>query len=470
LRRELHKTAVFLCSIIFFLVAASGCAPHSLTEPSPGRLPVSFIGAPADNGQVVAADRWWHDFHDPLLDRLMEEALAGNLDLRQAYARLEQLEAASRVADAGRWPAVNLEAQTGRSGQPAAGGTVAGSSQRLSLAAGFELDLWQKLKSKSDAARLDVLAGREEVQTLYLLLTSQLADRYYLAIEQRAQLSRLDTMIESWAETVSRVEERYRQGLAQPLDVNQARQSLAAARARRPVSEAALAETEHALALLLGRFPERNIAGDLAVLPAAPQAYPAGLPADLLQRRPDIKAAALRVRAMDERVGLALADRFPSFNLLADYGSSRSSFQMVLADSFWDVLFKAALPVLDAGRRQAEVDRSRAALKEEMHRYRQTILRALQEVEDALARNHATEQRLELLDDQLRHARASTGLATDTYFQGVAGYLPVLTAQRLQLEAETQLIGARRQLISDRISLIRALGGGVDNYELKIMN
>jgi NodT family efflux transporter outer membrane factor (OMF) lipoprotein len=342
---------------------------------------------------------------------------------------------------------------------PSAVDSATGNNSSLSLAAGFELDLWQKLKKESSAANFEAQASQEDIQTLYLSLTAQVADIYYLAVEQRAQLALLDSIIESNRGTLTLIEARYNEGQARALDVYQARENLVAVQARRPVSMANLAVTEHAIAVLLGRFPEKDIAGKLTVLPAVPTAYPSGLPADLLKNRPDIRAAFLRVEARDKRLGAALADRFPNFNLLADYGKSDSSLSSVFTGTFWDIIIKAALPVVDGGRRRAEVERNRAILEEELARYQQIVRRGFQEVDDALAKNATSEERVNLLAEQLANANESARLSLDNYMFGLEGYLPVLISQRLQLEVETQLLSAKRQLIADRISLIRALGG-----------
>ena len=443
---------------LFFL---AGCAVHGVNPPAAGPLPERFMESPSP-GAVSAAEigRWWESFGDQRLDALVEEALGQNLDLARGYARLAQLEAAARIAEAGRQPFLNFTGQAGLDRQPTAAGGMSGDNYRLSLAGGYEVDLWKKLESRQEAAALEATAGREELKTLYLTVTSRLVDLYYLAVQLRAQLDLADRIVAARAETVKRIETRYREGLVQPLDLHQARQGLATARTRRPELEANLAFTEHAIAVLAGRFPEAGIGGDLAVLPATPAAFPAGLPSELLARRPDIVAAGHRVRARDARLGEALAARFPSFNLLAGYGLSRSELPVSASGYFWNLAANLLQPVLDGGRLAAEADRSRGALDEEMAVYRQTVLTAFQEVEDGLAANRLTEERIVLLAEQMEIAVATLQVATDGYFQGLNDYLPVLTAEIQQFEAENQLLAARRQLIADRISLIRALGGG----------
>ncbi len=454
------KKDLFRLAGLLLLLALSACSPQRPRQASlPQPLPVRF-GTGADE-TAVSVEPWWHQFQDPQLDALMQEALAANLDLAQGHARLRQVQALARIATAARWPSAELQGTAGRVRQKGLFGTETANSYRLSVAAGFELDLWRKLASRSEAARLDVLAARQELQTLYLSLSAQLADVYYLVVEQRAQLQLVDTTIASFADTLQRVESRYRQGLVPALDVYQSRQNLAAARARRPVVEQTLAAAEHALVVLVGRYPAQTAFGAVDRLPALDSVFAAGLPATLLTRRPDIAAAHSRLRADDARIAAAIAERFPSFNLIADYGGADSELASLLdsPNIFWNLLVNLAQPLLDGGRRRAEVDRQRALFDEHLAAYRQTVLQAFQEVEDALVQERTADERIDGLQQQVAATAGALRLATDRYLLGLSEYLPVLTAQITHAEAQRNLLEARRLRIVARTSLARAVGG-----------
>jgi len=447
---------------LFCLLALPGCTlhrPQQATLPAP--LPAAYVEQAAETAPVPAVERWWENFADARLNALIEEAFAANPELDQAFARLQQAEAQLGTVRAAQLPSLNLGGAAGRSRQSGPTGAVTADSFRLSAAAGFELDLWGKLAARTKAARLEVDAARENVKTLYLSLSARVADLYFLAVEQRAQLELADRSIAAYADTLERVERRYREGLVPALDLYQSRQTLAAARARRPLFANTLAATEHALAVLLGRYPEAETGGSLAELPLGPAAFPAGLPARLLARRPDIAAAQLRLEASDARIAAAIADRFPSFNLLGSYGGASNELGELLnsGNIFWSLLLDLAQPLYDGGRRSAEVERNRGLFRENLARYQATVLAAFQEVEDALAANRTTEERITFLGQRVEASRAALRLALDRYLQGLSDYLPVLTAQGLQFDAESQLLAARRQLLTDRISLARALGG-----------
>ncbi len=446
---------------LLFTVLLAGCSLHKPQQIAQLPLPESFVAALGAAEEAKLPERWWTIFDDSRLDTLMKQAFAGNLDLAQALARLEQLQAVRRQAGAARQPYLNLDGSGGRVRQQSVVGSVTTDSFRLSAAAGFELDLWQKIKSRSEAATLDVLASRQDIQALYLTLTAQLADLYYLAVEQRAQLALADSTIDSFKDSLARVEDRYRSGLVPAVDVYQARQNLAAAKARRPQYERTLATTEHALAVLLGRYPDRTLSGDSADIPTLDSDIAAGLPSQLLTRRPDISAALARLQASDERIGAAIAERFPAFALAGSYGGASSELDTLLRSPniFWNLLLNLAQPVFDGGRRRAEVERSRAVFRENLAKYHQSVLRAFQEVEDALAHGRTSAERIGLLEERVAAASASRRLAYDRYLQGLADYLPVLTGQAAEFDAESQLLAARRQLVSDRIALARGLGG-----------
>ncbi|NOY38771.1 MAG: efflux transporter outer membrane subunit [Nitrospirae bacterium] len=454
------KTPLF----VFIIMLSAGCAVHSPQSVSPPLpVPASF-----SEQNSLPVERWWEAFGDADLNLLMEEAFSGNPDLMQAYERFEQSRAIYRSTTAARRPSIDLQGQWSREDTPSFFGNNTGNSYILSLAAGFELDLWQKLKSRSMAAGLDMEALREEIKTLYISLSARIADLYYLAAEQRAQLKLTEQTINSYTDILSLVEGRYRQGLVPALDVYQARQNLFRVRARRAVLESSLRVTEHALSVALGHYPDNKTTGGLIELPETPAAFPSGLPSELLSRRPDVRAAFLRLKASDARVAVAVAERFPSFNLLGSYGTSSFVFSTGdIVGSFWKVLVNLSQPLLDGGRRSAEVDRSRAVFRENLAHYHKAVLKAFQEVEDALVRNRTSEERITQLQEQAEAAGSALRLSQERYMQGLSGYLPVLIAQTLYFDTQSQLLTARRQLISDRVTLARALGGEWMEHEIQ---
>ncbi len=448
-------------SILCTILVLAGCSLHDPTKvelsvtPPPEYLENQAVDEPG-----LSVDQWWLVFNNERLNRLMTELFAQNLEMTQAIARLEQVEAAFRVTRSAQSPVLAGGASQSRTSQPGLQDDFIGDNQQLSLAAGYELDLWGKLAAQSRAAELELSASRQDVETLYLGLSARLTDLYFLAVEQRAQLALTEQSIASFADTVARVENRYNLGLVPAVDMYQARQNLTGAQAARYLFEARLAEAEHAIAVLIGRYPERSPGGGLEQLPSAPTLFAVGIPADLISQRPDLQAALQRVAAADSRVAAAIADRFPSISFSGGYGSLRQDVTAgLIKGEFWSLLGNLALPIVDGGRRRAEVERKEAALREAVANYQQKVLSAFQEVEDALINNFATERRVEHLAETAQATGATLRLSTDRYLAGLVDYLPVLTAQRTDFDISSRLLGAQRQLLADRISLARSLGG-----------
>ncbi|MEE8423095.1 MAG: efflux transporter outer membrane subunit [Thermodesulfobacteriota bacterium] len=455
---RVFRKGIALISVLALLTACTAYKPQSIELPD--NLPESFTTHIEATSPEASLNKWWESFGDSKLNALMKETFSNNLSLAQAYARLDRLLAVTRSTAATRRPFFNLAGEASRTKQPGVSGDITGSNYTLSVAAGYELDLWRKLDFRTKAATLDADASREEVMSLYLTLSAQLADLYYLSVEQRAQLNLTDRTITSYEDILERVERRYKEGLVPALDIYQARQNLASAKASRPVFEANLAVAEHAISTILGHYPKQGITGELDILPEKISTFKTGIPSEILAHRPDIQAAFLRLKASDARIAAAIADRFPSFNLLGSYGSSSTALAAGdISGIFWSVLVSIAEPILDGGKRQAEVDRSRAVFKEHLANYHQTVLNAFKEVEDVLINNYTTEKRIAQLEKTVEATEASLRLSTDRYLQGLSDYFPVLTAQTFHFDAQAKLLAAQRQLLSDRISLARALGG-----------
>lgn len=456
-----------LLTILFITLSLAGCSPHrSELQSSLIEVPASYTGHGQEPSSPVG--RWWEKFDDDTLNSLMEEAFRNNLDIAKAYARMEQAMAALNITNSSRGVNITISGSGGKARQPGITSPVTSETYSLSAAAQYEIDLWGKLKSNANAARFDLMASQEDLKALFISVSAQIADLYYLAVEQRAQLDLSDRTIASFQDTLSRVERRYRSGLIPAIDVYQSRQNLASARAQRPAFASSLAVTLNALSILAGRFPDRKIGGDSSSL-IVPHDLAAGIPSQLLERRPDIEAALFRLEADDERIGAAVADRFPSFTLTGAYGGASDRLRTLLdtPNIFWNILLEAAQPVIDSGRRKYEVERRRAVFREHLVDYHKTVLTAFKEVEDALTGIESSEERIRMLSETVSVSENSLRLALDRYLQGLTDYLPVLTEQLRHFTAQSNLLSARRQLISQRIQLARAIGGEWTNPYVK---
>lgn len=441
------------------------CALHDVDiDPGPPlELPPRFS---AEGGAVAGSDRWWTDFADAGLDQAVEAALTGNLDLKVAWARVDQMRAVVQQIRAGGLPQVEASAGAGYSygvsnnpitGQSSTGGQA---NYSISVAAGFELDLWGRVAALDSAAAVDQLATRHNLEAIAVSLTASVVETWFLLAEQRATLGLIEEQIATSETQLDIIESRFGQGMSTALDVRQQRQQIAALRARMPLIRAAVTTLSTTLAVLSGVAPEPGkLELPEAALPQPPPLPAIGLPADLLLKRPDVRAAKFGVISADHRVAAAIADQLPSLRLSGSFGFQDTSLETLFTSWIFNLVGNLVAPLFDGGRRSAEVDRSRAAVEERVWTFGKALLNAFKEVEDALVRERRQAEHLAALEVQISEARQTLDEARRRYAQGLIDYLPVLTALAGTHQAEQQKLSAQRQLLSYRVQLHRALGG-----------
>lgn len=456
--------SLFLMPLLFLLL--SGCSALAPRAIEPAQLPASYQQQRPQNAEKLP-DRWWLSFADPQLNRLQQQLLDGNLDLLAALHRLQQLEALQRASAASLWPNLTFSGALMRDKSP--GGSQPGitSSQRASLAASYEVDLWNRLHDKNAAAELRRSAGQLEVQTLLLSLSAQLSEQYFLAAEQRAQLQLVAGQIGYYRELIETIGNRYRAGLAEARELYQARQNLARAEGLLPQYRTGITRAENSIALLLGQLPQQQLTG-IETLPELTSAVDVGLPASLLTQRPDVGTALTNLRAADRDLAAALADRLPAINLSAT--AFYSATQLARGDiegTFWSLALGLTQPLFDGGRRAAESDRQQAVRDERLAGYQKVILNAVQEVETALVADQNSAERQQWLQRQRQASLQERRHTQDNYRHGLLSSQDLLASEIRFLEISSQTIAAQRQWLSNRISLARALGGSWMAIELE---
>ena len=449
------------------LLSLAGCSLHKVREdvPPPVAVPERLAGA----GEAEAyVDRWWEAFATPALDRQVELALAGNLELGQAWARLDQASALARQAAAGQWPEISLTAGLGRlqsvfsAGPPIGTRSVQTDRVPLTVGAAYEVDLWRRIASLKRGAVLDSEASRQDLESIAMTLAAQVVETWFTLAEQHSRIDLLQAQLRAGGTFLELTELRFAQGLASALDVYQQRQQVAATRSELPAARASRAVARNQLAVLLGRSPGMDLEDDARALPVMPPLPPTGLTADLLARRPDVRSAQLRVASADHRVAAAIAARLPALRIGGDTGLEShdiNELDNMLDYWVWSIMANLTWPVFDGGRRKAEVDRTRAVVAERLAAFGQTVLVAVREVEDALVQEHEQLQLVRDLQRQTELARSTLREARMRYMNGLSDYLPVLTAlQSLQVLERSELT-ARHRLLSFRVQLYRSLGG-----------
>jgi len=451
-----------LCLFLLFLGACNPLQMKPLEPPDPPDNYATEQTKPV----VQLSEQWWRDFQDPQLNQLQQQLFSNNLDLRQALYRLRQLEALQKINGASLWPQINLNGSINRDSTPGVFDDILSTNKRFSVAAGYELDVWNKLKDKKKAAELRRQAGEEEVKSLLLSLSAQLSEQYFLAVEQRAQLKLLKQQIKQRQLFLKTVTERYLAGLSTGTEVYRGQQNLAIAETLIPGHQTTLTRAQNSIALLLGQ-PPGSVLIDRDDLPKLNNIVDIGLPADLLIRRPDISATLLQLAAADRELAAALAARLPAINLSATLGRSFRHLSTGDIDgTFWSLALGLTQPLVDGGRRKAETERQEAIRAENLEAYRQAMLRALQEVETALATAANDTNKATKLERQRQINLKSLLLTRDNYLYGLTDSRDLVNSQILQLEILRQQLSNQRQQLSDRITLARALGGSWMNEEL----
>ena len=434
------------------------CSMHTVKtrhEP-PVRLPAAYGGG----AKGPAPERWWQDFRDERLTGMVTRVLRENLDLARAWARLDQARAALSAADAGVWPQLSVSVRGGKSNQANQFfGRVESDSYGLTLGASYEVDLWGKVKNARGAATRELAATRADLETQAVTLAAEVAETWFSLLEARAQAGLLKAQMAVNQTYLDLIRARFDQGQASAVEVFQQRQQVIATRARLPLAEASARVMQHRLAVLLGKAPRSAGIPDGDALPDLPAVPGTGVPSDLLKRRPDLRAAHDRLVAADHRVGIAVADRYPSLKLSGSIGFQTTDIVNLFTDWIQTAAAELLAPIVDGGRKAAEEERARAVVRELLLTYGKAVLTALREVEDALTQEERQRAHIESLDAQLDVGRATLREARNRYVNGLSDYLVVLTAIRSLQQAELERLHAHRQLISYRVQLYRALGG-----------
>lgn len=442
--------------IILSAVFVSACVSDQIEVSPPVHVPVSFSAS----GEVPLPEKWWLAFQDRHINTLINQALSDNLNLKSAWERLSQAEAIARKSGAGLVPTVELNGRASRIQTRMDGATRYSDNFYLDLSASYELDLWERIRAGRDAALLDMYASQEDVMTTAITLSAETASIWYQLVEQYGQRKLLREQINTNKKMLEVVTLRFRRGQAAAADVLQQRQLVESNRGEQAQVASHIKVLKNQLAVLLGTPPNRLRFPHQTELPDLPPLPQTGLPADLIKRRPDITGAYYALKTADRRVAEAVADRFPRISLAAQVSSSGTETRDLFNDWINTIAANLLGPVIDGGRRRAEVDRTRAVADEKLYLYGQTILGALKEVETALVQERRRHQYIQSLEKQLALSAQAMKSIRDRYTKGAEDYLRVLSALSTHQQLQRTRLSAGRERVQDRIDLCRALGGG----------
>jgi multidrug efflux system outer membrane protein len=455
-----------------FLAILSGCmvGPNFQRPQTP--LPADWAGPTAESRPVTPAEeelaRWWTLFDDATLASLVEKAVQSNLDLKQAEARIRQARAARGIVAAGIGPTVDA---TGAYQHSRAAGSVNGKSEgvitdqyQAGFDAGWELDIFGGVRRAIEAADADLQAALETRRDVLVTLTAEVARNYIdlRAFQERIAISRQNLEAQKHSAALTRL--RFQGGFIGALDVANADAQVATTAAQIPFLEASARQSIYSLSVLLGRDPAALI-GDLspvAVIPLAAPSIPLGVPADLLRRRPDVRRAEAEIHAATARIGVATADLFPRFTISGSVGLRAGDFSSWFdwASRIWSFGPSASWNLFEMGRTRSNIEQQQALQDQSLITYQQTVLTALQEVENALIASAKEEEHRRVLREAVSANRKAVDLAKTLYTQGHTDFLNVLNAQRSLYASEDALIRSTGSVSANLVALFKALGGG----------
>jgi outer membrane protein, multidrug efflux system len=467
---------VHACLILMFcLTVLAGCAVGPDYQPLETPVPDAWASPVPETVPQPGLDmaRWWAAFDDPVLVSLVERAFASNLDLKLAESRIRQARAARGVSVSGLGPAVNVGSSFRRSLSSPGGtlGTKTNTSEgvisnlyQVGFDASWELDIFGGVRRSVEAADADLLTAVENRNAVLVTLAAETAINYInlRGYQQQIFIARNNLLVQQHSAELTR--KIYLAGLTGALDTVNADAQAATTASLIPLLESSVQQAIYSLSLLLAREPGALLAelSEPASIPAAPPSVPAGVPSELLRRRPDIRSAEAQIHAATARIGVATADLFPKFTLSASAGFQNNDVNSWLnwGNRFWSFGPSVNWQIFDSGRTLSNIELNKALQDQSFISYRQTVLTALQEVDNALIASAKERDHYQALATAVAANRKAVSLATQLYTHGQTDFLRVLLAQRAQYASEDALVQSTRTVSANIVALYKALGGG----------
>ena len=446
----------------------AGCAS---TPPPPPTLDL-----PAATVGDLHLEHWWTAFGDPTLDKLVDEALAHNLDLAAAITRVEYARALVLLASADLYPTLDATVGAGRDRSTQVGTnplppgyTAFSTNLALGLQASYEVDLWGKYRNATNAAKQDLLASEYGRETIRTMVEADTARNYFSLLAADVELRLLEDTLKSRDDSVALQKDRYQAGVIGEYDLRTAEAERASVAGDIAVARRAVSELESALAVLLGRSPREVFTpsvsrdADIARLTVVPM-LPSGVPSDVLQRRPDVQRAESQLAAANLRIDVARADYFPAISLTGSYGTQAGALKNLFTGPSiaWGLAASLLQPLLNLKGIEANVDAQTARRNEVLINYTQAVQGAFRDAHDALSANDTTREALAAQSERALKLQQALEFSELRYRAGYSPYLEVLDAQRQLLQAQTLQIIAARNVRLSLVDFAKAVGGGWD--------
>jgi NodT family efflux transporter outer membrane factor (OMF) lipoprotein len=415
---------------------------------------------------------WWEVYNDTLLNELEAKVGVSNQNVKVAEAQFRQAHALVMAARSAYFPAIGIGASFSRLSPSATLGTVQPSrtvvsNYSLPLSLSWELDIWGRIRRSVESSQANAQAGAADLAAAKLSIQAELAQDYFQLRALDAQKRLLDSTVALYQEALKLTTSRYDAGLASMADVAQAETLLKTTQAQAIDIGVQRAQFEHAVAVLTGT-PASSFSLPAEALHGLPPAIPAGVPSELLERRPDIAAAERRVAAANAQIGVAEAAYYPTITLGASGGYQSTDIDKWLSwpSRFWSFGPAVSQSLFDGGLRRAQTEEARAAYDANVAAYRETTLVSFQEVEDNLAALRVLEEEARAQEEAVKAAQQSLTITANQYKAGTVGYLNVIAAQTAKLVNDRSAIDILGRRLNASVLLIKALGGGWDSSEL----
>jgi multidrug efflux system outer membrane protein len=474
--------SILVVALILALPTASCAVGPDYEKPDVADItPPEWRWKPAEPSDAAEKGEWWKLAHDPALDDLEARAVAHNQDLRAAVARVDEARAVARVSKSEFFPQISLdpsftrERTSGNLPTPIPVHIPAAyvNSYSVPIDLSYEVDLWGRVRRSFEASTAQAEATVSDYQNVLLTLTSDVATNYFQVRSLDTEIAMLHRTVELRDDELRVASARFAAGSVPEIDVAQAKLELASAQVDLANAERQREEAFNALALLCGKPPAAFELTESAVSSApmperaassAPMLVPPGLPSSLLERRPDVATAERNLAASNARIGVAKSAYFPVLRLTGQAGFlSNDAESLFNADSkVWSITPSLSLPLFTGGRTAAEVEQAKALHEEALAHYREVVLRAFKEVEDALADIALREREAKAQEGALESARRVTELAKARYEAGNSPYLEFIDAERTQLYQERLKIQLEYKRQAAGIGLVKALGGSFE--------
>jgi len=458
--------AVALCSAVPSCTVGPNYQRPALDVP-----PAYKSATTQESARPALSVDWWRLFNDPTLNGLEESAIRANTNVAAAVARVAQARAAAGVVQSQFYPIVPLDPSVIRSRSSGISlnnstTTVSPSARtrtniRIPFDVSYEIDIWGRVRRLNEAALAQVRSSEDDYQVVLQTLEADVAQNYFTLLALDTQQQILALTVGSYRQQVSLTQTQQRAGLVGPTDVLQAQALLNSTIAQEVDIRRQRADIEHALAILLGRPPtELTVANK--PLDLVPPTIPAGLPADLLRRRPDVAEAEQALKAASAQIGVAVAEFYPTVNLTGSAGFESFDVQHAVGweSRFWSIGPSVTIPIFNGGQLRANLAQVRARYEELLADYRGSVLAAFREVEDSLTDLHMRADAAQAQEQAVQAAREYLRLSEVQYRGGLTNYLQVIDAERTLLTNELSAAQLLNQRLISTVLLIKSLGGG----------